>query len=205
MVAVPLTGKDYAKGVLFGLATMIVSLIATAVILATRAGDHPARNSGRATLPADPDFNFRRWLLLVPPALGSTQGIRQAAVHGRRRCEERSRRVHSRPPLPDCLHDCDLVCVCSKDSRVDRDRCPSSGLLAGDAGHILRGLLLRVSTSIPALFAVAVGQDDILRAGWQPALAPVCTQAGGFSTRRRLPTCRIKKEMLGFFAGYWPT
>ncbi len=35
MVAVPLTGKDYAKGVLFGLATMIVSLIATAVILVT--------------------------------------------------------------------------------------------------------------------------------------------------------------------------
>jgi hypothetical protein len=35
MVAVSLTGRDYAKAVLFGLATMIVSLIATVVILVT--------------------------------------------------------------------------------------------------------------------------------------------------------------------------
>src|ERR1035438_3189632 len=35
-----------------------------------------------------------------------------------------------------------------------------------------------------------VGQDGILRAGWQPALGGHSqTPAGGLSTRRRLPTC----------------
>ena len=36
-----------------------------------------------------------------------------------------------------------------------------------------------------------VGQDGILRAGWQPA---VCNGAGGFPTRRRLPTCPTRLE-----------
>jgi hypothetical protein len=38
--------------------------------------------------------------------------------------------------------------------------------------------------------ALIVGQDGILRAGWQPAPAGLFTKAsGGLSTRRRLPTC----------------
>ena len=38
--------------------------------------------------------------------------------------------------------------------------------------------------------ALIVGQDGILRAGWQPALVGLFTKAsGGLTTRRRLPTC----------------
>ena len=38
--------------------------------------------------------------------------------------------------------------------------------------------------------ALIVGQDGILRAGWQPAPAGLFTMAsGGLTTRRRLPTC----------------
>src|SRR5947209_13168642 len=35
-----------------------------------------------------------------------------------------------------------------------------------------------------------LGQDDILRAGWQPALVRILLALrGGLTTRRRLPTC----------------
>src|ERR1039458_6067466 len=38
--------------------------------------------------------------------------------------------------------------------------------------------------------ALIVGQDGILRAGWQPAPAGLFTRrSGGLPTRRRLPTC----------------
>src|ERR1019366_3820267 len=38
--------------------------------------------------------------------------------------------------------------------------------------------------------AFIVGQDGILRAGWQPAPAALVTRdSGGLRTRRRLPTC----------------
>src|ERR1035441_6721255 len=41
-----------------------------------------------------------------------------------------------------------------------------------------------------------VGQDGILRAGWQPALGGhLQTPAGGLATRRRLPTCPTSRRL----------
>jgi hypothetical protein len=43
------------------------------------------------------------------------------------------------------------------------------------------------------LAALVVGQDGILRAGWQPAPGGLLqTSTGGLPTRRRLPTCPTK-------------
>ena len=42
---------------------------------------------------------------------------------------------------------------------------------------------------------LVVGQDGILRAGWQPAPGGLPqTSAGGLPTRRRLPTCPTLPE-----------
>src|ERR1035437_500245 len=53
--------------------------------------------------------------------------------------------------------------------------------------------------------ALIVGQDGILRAGWQPAPNVQFTRgSGGLPTRRRLPTCpTISAEFCGFGKTKW--
>jgi hypothetical protein len=63
------------------------------------------------------------------------------------------------------------------------------GPRAGALGYLLSPSGFREHDSWLRLLC-SVGQDGILRAGWQPALGShLQTPAGGLPTRRRLPTC----------------
>ena len=68
-------------------------------------------------------------------------------------------------------------------------------------------LLRRHSCLMPRVFrdaaqpALIVGQDGILRAGWQPAPDGLFTRSpGGLPTRSRLPTCPTTSAAFPFVA-----
>ena len=51
-----------------------------------------------------------------------------------------------------------------------------------------------MDTDMTSAASRIVGQDGILRAGWQPALGLVSTGPDGLTIRRRLPTCPTRSE-----------